>query len=350
MKKQLCSILSLLMIAGFSGCGDNKTKTKLIGTDVTSGTPASTSLPASQNPTATSVTLLYKTCFFGVGAGGISLSPSNGLRLATADTGGLPTPNALGEYIISDASGVNVKVTFKDANNVNCIMATSQILDGSSLITYASQSLASSQLKLSSTDLTTLMTWVMTGTSRYIPSMWLKYDGTVPLGWYTLAAADIGTDTSLLQTKMATFYANFSAFLLRTFPTTMSTVVSGTSSGAVLNLTMSSAMPSTGRPTNTAPATMTGGGSVTLPDGTALSVEVNVSIGDDGPIAGTQLFSTSTGLSGTMTFQFDGSMSGTIRQSGVLVATVSIASNGTGTYTDLTVTPNQVYDITDAKP
>lgn len=372
MKKQFCSILSLLLIAGISGCGDNKTKQKLIGTNVLDGTATTvtaTPLPSSSNPTATSVSVLYATAFYGTGAGGFSLSPrmriSSPRMTPSADMGdGMGTLNTTtGQYESTDATGASIKISFLDASSNILVLAPTKIINTTGqLLTYASQSLLSTTIALTldstSAGLATLQTliayWAAGGGSRYIPSAWLYANGT-PLAWYELKSADVDTtNTTTIATSVAAFSAKFQTFLLSNFPKTMVTNVSGSlpASGVTsMDINIRSDMPTT-RPTAASPAHMTGTGTITLTSGNSLDITaVDLYVSDAGPIRGTQTFScTATGETGTLTFASDGSMSGTIMKNGQQVGSISISANGSGTYTDLSVTPNQPYTISNAKP
>jgi hypothetical protein len=93
---------------------------------------------------------------------------------------------------------------------------------------------------------------------------------------------------------------------------------------------------------------MTGNGTITFDTGEIITVTASMSCADTGPIGGTQSFSSTSGESGTMTFNADGSMDGVVMKNGARIATMHIAADGNGTFTDLST--GQTYAINDAKP
>ena len=101
-------------------------------------------------------------------------------------------------------------------------------------------------------------------------------------------------------------------------------------------------------PTDDNPQHMDGGGTITFDTGARWDVVCELNIGANGPVGGTQTFTSTTGESGRLTFNPNRSMDGVMAMNGVNVAKILINADGTGTYTDLTT--GTEYEITDAMP
>jgi hypothetical protein len=338
MKKYLGSLLAVVVIAGICGCGDNKTKEKLLGTTLVTSTTA-TGGSFTSSPDATSMTALYKTSFMGAGAGNFSYSspqrygaPTCGAPSGSEGTG-LGTPNADGEYVITDPMGMTVKIKFKNGSDT-VYMNFDKVFTSAGLTCYGSQSLSGTQYTLGR-DSASVQS-LIAALPVYIPSIWIKASTGAPMSWYTLNSAKLTAGLTDLGTWMQS-----------NFPDTMVNTVTGAIAGGTINMTMTTTN-TAGRPTVANPVTMTGNGTITFDTGEVLTVTSNMSVGDHGPVSGTQTFSSSLGRSGVMTFKSDGSMDGTISMSGTVVATIHINADGTGTFTD--VATGKTYSITGAKP
>ena len=343
MKKLTSSILILAVIAGIYGCGDNKTKEKLIGTAVIDSGSAGGASSFLASPDATSMTALYKAAFMGGGAGSFSMSaparygaPAAYRAGASADDGvGLGTPDADGAYSVPDALGMTVKVTFKSAGGDAVYMDFTKVFAGQTLFMYRPASLASGvRTTVGGADFNPLALTF----PQYVPSIWIKASDREPLGWFPInSLATMEADMAGLGNWMTSASA---------FPTTMENKVTGPVPGGTLNMTMTTAMPS-GRPADAAPVTMTGSGTITFDTGEVWTLSQSMQVGTNGPVGGTMSYTSTTGETGTMTFNANGTMDGVQTLNGATVGTIHINADGTGTYTDK---DGKVYAITGAKP
>lgn len=281
---------------------------------------------------AASVVALYKAAYAGAGTGNFSLQsvsePGNKKTtyISLPDTRGLGTFNsATGEYQFTDLMGMTISVKFTKSADV-VYMRIDKIFSGQDVILYNSKD---------ENGTTSTLTAYLSNTNPptvYLPSVWFYLSTGKPLDWFTIIG--VNSLNGLVN------------FMTNTFPDTITARVSGKVSDGTLNFTMTGTMPE-GKPTDSNPISMTGGGTITFDTGQVWTVSNNVSAGDNGPIGGTQTFTSSDGRSGVMTFSADGSMSGTINKDGITVATVAIKADGTGVYTD--VAQGKTYAITDAK-
>jgi hypothetical protein len=337
MKKYLSLLLAVTVLAVISGCGDNKTKQKLYGTSLVNANSGSSSYTS--NPTAASMTALYKVTFSGAGAG--SFSSSGAIRRSgaqtivqgapSADDGvGLGNRNGNGEYVMADpVLGMTVKVAFKNASDDTVYMNFANVFGSDGLYAYDTESLTSTKYALGGG--TPSMEFGLS-MPNYIPSIWTRVGGE-PDQWFPLNAVD---DMNDLESWMTT----------TSFPQSMLTTVTGAIPGGSMIMTLTTAMAR--KATDANPLTMSGNGTVTFDTGEVWTITSNLSIGANGPIAGTQTFSSTNGNTGSLLFNSDGSMDGSMSNGGVVIATIHINSDGTGTYTDMAT--SQTYTITDARP
>lgn len=331
--KKILSLLTVgVFMLGLSSC-DNKTKEKVINGGVISGTSSYLS-----SPPAASMTMLYKVAFMGSGAGDFSYTAGapalKGPRRTASADGGLGTPNADGTYTLEDDEmGMTVTLNFKKSNQT-VFMALSNLISGTGLCLYDGETLTATKTILNESFNPLAVSW-----PQHIPALWSWAANAQPIDWFDLADASA---LATLETGLNTWITGTAAF-----PDTIVNTVNGTVAGALVNLSMTTAM-SSGMPTDAAPQSMTGGGTITFDTGAVWTVTCALSIGAEGPIGGTQTFTSTTGESGSLTFNADGSMDGAMAMNGVNIATIHINADGTGTYTDLTT--GTEYDITDAMP
>lgn len=331
--KKILSLLTVgVFMLGMSSCS-NKAKEKVVNGGIIDGSGSYLS-----SPPAASMTMLYKVAFMGSGAGDFSYTAGapalKGPRRSASADGGLGTPNDDGTYTLDDAEmGMTVTLNFKKSNQT-VYMALSNLISGTGLCLYDGESLSATKTILNESFNPLGVSW-----PQHIPALWSWASNDQPIDWYDLA------DPSAL----ATLETGLNAWITGTaaFPDTIVNTVNGTVAGAVVNLSMTTAM-SSGIPTDAAPQTMTGGGTITFDNGAVWTVNCALTIGDEGPIGGRQIFDSTTGESGVLTFNANGSMDGVMAMNGVNIATIHINADGTGTYTDLTT--DTEYDITDAMP
>ena len=320
MKKFSLFLIPILIgVVVFVGCGKNEKKTSLLtGTSVDS---------YQSSPMASSVVTLFSVSNDGATSGDTSYGAP---RKVGTQMEGIGEANANGEYSFTDPKGMTIKIQFKKGTEVVYFNLEGPFGPAlSNLYLYASQSLSETEKILASSVGQT------TTFPRYIPAMFCKLSDNTPNTWYAIPTIQ---DMSGLSTGLKTFIES-------NFPDSMVNKVSGSIPNGTIDLTLTTAM--TKKPTDANPATMTGSGTITLNNGVVLTItSISIKVGDNGPISGTQTFTTSTGESGTMTFNADRSMDGTITKDGVVIATVHINADGTGTYTD--VVTGQTYTITGA--
>lgn len=330
--KKIFSLLAVgVFMLGLSSC-DNKTKEKVLNGGIISG--SSSYLTCSP---AASMTMLYKVAFVGAGAGSVSYAGAPALKSARRASGsddgaGLGTPNADGTYTMDDDElGMTVKLNFKKGANT-VYMDMSNLMSGTGLCLYSAELLSATKTIFTGES-------VPSSFPQYIPALWVRAVDSAPIAWYPINN----------QPELLALETGFNAWITGSsaFPDTIINTVNGTVVGAVVNLSMTTSMTS-GCPTNAAPQAMSGSGTITFEDGAVWTVTCALSIGSEGPIGGTQSFTSTTGESGTLTFNTDGSMDGVMASSGVNIATIHINADGTGTYTDLTT--GTEYDITGALP
>ena len=351
MKKLTSLTLTAAVLLSLYGCGDNKTKEKLLGTTIVNSTVISGSSSGSytSNPTASSVTTLYNASFMGSGAGSFSYGAprrSFGRAISGGGGAGLGTPDANGDYKINDSHSLGMTVTLSfEKNSQKVYMNLDNAFANGGLYMYApvgtTKSLSGTKYTLSgSADANTVGYYLSQVGSLYIPSIWIKASDQTPIDWYEVTSSKFQNALNDLNTWMTA----------TTFPDKMTNTVSGTipGGGGTMNMTMTSDMPITGKPTNLLTASMSGSGTISFTSGETWAIITNMSIGDNGPVSGTQSFSSSNGTSGTMTFASDGSMTGVILSGTTTIATISVNANGTGTYTDTAT--GKTYSISGAKP
>ena len=328
MKRYLSLILTALFVTGLTGCGDNKTAKKLLGTDMVVA-PAGASSVASTK--ANSVKALYKSASIGAGAGAYSAAPGRFYSSARGGLG-LGTPNSNGEYTVSDTSlGMTSTIKFVKSGQT-VYMDLTKVISGTSVLLYTAQDITGTGITLTSY---TASYNPATSPTVYVPAFWLKASNNQPIAWLTATTP--------------TAFSGMEAFFTATsYPDSMVNTVSGSVPGGTISMTLTSAMPST-KPTDANPATMTGNGTIKISaTGETLTVTASLSIGASGPVGGTQSFTSTSGESGVMTYSSDGSMTGTVSKGGLVVATITISSSGSGTYTDKD--SGKTYSITGAKP
>jgi hypothetical protein len=339
MKKYLSLLLAVTVLAGISGCGDNKTKQKLYGTSLINATSGNSYV---NNPTAASMTALYKVTFAGAGAGDFSTGGMSVIRRSegmsviqgapSADEGvGLGTPNGNGAYVMADpVLGMTVTVAFSKGGT-GVYMDFTKLFGSDGLYLYSDDLLTATKSVMNQ-DFNPL---ALTTFPQYIPSIWLRADTHQPERWYPI-------------NSLATFSDDFdglSAWMMGTsFPDLMTTTVTGAVPGGTMNLSMTTTM--VARATNETPVNMTGNGTITFDTGEVWTITSNLNIGENGPINGTQTFTSTNGNTGTLTF-LNGSMDGSVSAAGVTIATIHINADGTGTYTDMAT--STTYNITDAQ-
>ncbi len=305
----------------FVGCGKNEKKSALL-----TGTTITTTQDSSASPMASSVKALCITSGAGAGAGTTSRGAPAKVGTVMPELG---EAKDNGEYSFTNPMGMTIKLQFKKGTDVVYfnLEAPFVTFPPTNLYLYDSQSLSEvDKILASSVGQTTTF-------PRYIPAMFCKLDG-VPIAWYAIPTIQ---DMSGLETGLGTF-------IQTNFPDSMVTNVSGSIPGGTISMSLTSSM--TQKPTNTNPSHQTGNGTITLNTGQVLDVTVDLYIGANGPVSGTQKFTSSTGESGTMTFAADGSMSGVVKKDGVTIGTVVINADGTGTYTDTAT--GQTYTISGA--
>ncbi len=340
MKKYFSVLCAAVLLAGLNGCGDNKTRNKLVGTEMVDANSGS---GYTSNPVAASMTALYKASCMGSGAGGFTYSGPRRFGAPSMAPGGeagagLGSRNANGEYVTVDSVlGMTVTLAFKKSGNT-VYMDFDKAFSQNGLFMYAAQSFSSTQYTLTSgVDPNDIMTALLSA-SLWIPGVWTYASNGNPVSWYEVTTV-----------KMMSNLSDLSAWMTDStrFPDSLVNTVTGAIPGGTMNMTMTTAMPS-GRPTDASPCSMTGSGTVTFDTGEIWSVTSSMSIGDSGPIGGTQSFTSSDGTTGTLTFNADGSMDGLVASAGATVATMHVNADGTGTFTD--TASGQTYSITNARP
>lgn len=320
MKKFSLFLISILIGVIFSsGCGKNEKKTSLLtGTSVDS---------YESSPMASAVVALFKAAGTGAGAGTTSYGAPAKVGTKMQELG---EADAEGKYTIIDPMGMTIKIQFKKGTDVVYFNLEGPFGTSlSNLYLYASQSLSETdKILASSIGLTTTF-------PRYIPAMFCKLSDNTPIAWHPISSlADLQNLSSGLLT-----------FIQSNFPDSMTNTVTGNIPRGTINLTLNTTM--TQKATDANPAHMTGSGTITLHMGQVLSVTVDMCVGANGPVSGTQTFTSSTGETGTLTFHSDGSVSGVVKSTdGTTVATIKISADGTGTYTDIAT--GKTYIITGA--
>jgi hypothetical protein len=310
-------VLTSLLLMGlllFTGCHKDKV------TD-TEDDPVASTL---DTQLATTADALYTVVGVGAGAGTTSFGV-RGRSYIGSTMEGLGEADANGFYTVSDPGmpGVVCKLKFKSGtdtvyfNMENALGATQ-----ADPLLYLDTDLSASSIALSTIPAGPSASLVQF--PRYIPTMFCKLSDNKPLDWFTIPTV---LDLTTLEADLTTFINDH-------FPTSMENTVNGTVNGATVSMALTSAQ--INKPTDALPATLTGGGTITLSTGEVLTIVSAVTVGASGPIGGTQTFSSNTGgITGVLTFHTDKTMTGTISQNGVAIATISIAANGTGTLTDI---------------
>lgn len=256
------------------------------------------------------------------GEDGVADSPGMSAKIKFTDN------PATGEYELTDAMGMSIKMKFTEDAQV-VFINESKIFAQNDFLLYTAQNISGTTVSLTAYA----AGYKTNDPAVYIPSIWFYFSSGQPLAWLTINNPDE--------------LNNILTFMLSSFPDTATVTVNGSVLGGTMTMTMTAGMPS-GKPTDTNPVTMTGTGTVTFDTGERWDISANLSEGDDGPVSGNQVFTSTSGKAGTMTFNADGSMNGTITKDGVTVATVYINADGAGTYTD--VANGVTYDIKDVKP
>lgn len=165
----------------------------------------------------------------------------------------------------------------------------------------------------------------------YIPCMWRILSTNAPMstGWLTISASNLST----LSTAMNTFFNDWSNY----GPKGMFMIIDVTDAGgATMHMEMSSAFQN-GPPTNTAPQHVTGSGYRTETDGQKVTIKnMDMYIGDNGPISGTMETTCNLGHKALMTWNADGTADGTLYDTdGVtLMGTIHINADKTAYWTD----------------
>jgi hypothetical protein len=324
--KKLILVTSLLLMTTMllTGCGENKKKAEILGL---SSAPVVAS--ALDTQLASSADALYSMTKAGTGVGAVSVGVRGHSFIGTTMEG-LGTADADGYYTVTNSgvTGMVCKVRFKKGSdavyfNMENILGTAQ--DDPQL--YIDQDLTAAKIALSSVPQgpgATLVGW-----PRYVPSMFCKVTDDKPLAWFPIdSALDLGTN------PVADFETDFNAWLSSNFPDSMENTVTGTIAAGTLALSLTSTM--TDKPTDANPAHLAGTGTLTMASGDVMTITSAVDVGASGPVGGTQSFTSTGGMSGTMTFHSDKTMTGVISKDGAVIATISVAADGTGTLTDLT--------------
>ncbi|MEW6557364.1 MAG: hypothetical protein AB1349_08415 [Elusimicrobiota bacterium] len=281
-------------------------------------------------PMASAMVALFSVSNDGAGAGTTTYGAP---KLVGTNMGDIGEADAEGYYSKTDPKGMTVKMQFKKGTDVVYFnMENTFPADHSGIYLYASQSLSVTPTKLGqNANPQEIMALTF---PQYIPAMFCKLSDNQPLAWLTISSL------AAMQTSSDTI----KEFIESNFPDSLTNKITGNIPKGTIDLTLTTSM--TQKPTTTQPATMTGGGTITLTTGEVLTVTVSLQIGPNGPIGGTQTFTASTGEVATMTFNADGSMDGTITKNGVVIATIHINADGTGTYTD--VATGKTYTISNA--
>ncbi len=329
--KKFIVFTSLLLIGLLllTGCGDNKKKAELFGLTNTATTVTSSAL---DTQLATTAEALYTVAGVGAGAGTTSFGVP-GRRYVGTNMDSLGEADDEGFYTITapGLSGITCKLQFKKGSEV--VYFNMEQIFGQNMGTlqlYPSDSLTSTPVTLADMP-TTNPILLAAFFPKYIPAMFCKLDGTA-LAWHTIAAADVAGDPTNAE---STILAALVDFINANFPDTMENTVTGRHGGATIALSLTAEMPAN-KPTDADPAELTGSGTVTLDTGEILTIVSDVTVGANGPIGGTQTFeSTTSGLSGVLTFHTDQTLTGTISRDGVAIATIAIAADGTGTLTNI---------------
>lgn len=323
-KLSLVLIPILIGVVFFVGCGKNEKKTSLLtGTTTTSS--------YTNSPMASSVVALFRSSQSG--STGANSGSTQSPALVGTIMPQLGEADVNGEYTFTDPMGMTVKMKFKKGSDIVYYFNMAGTFDTSvtpwSLYLYvSSQSLSVSKIHASEVNQNTSF-------PRYVPSIFCKLTDNTPIAWLTVVNLS----------GMSTLAADLKTFIESNFPDSLAVNVTGSIPNGTISLALTTSM--TQKPTADKPAHMTGTGTITLNNGVTLTLNsIDVYIGPNGPQSGSQTFTASTGETGTMTFNADGSMDGKITKDGVVIATVHINADGTGTYTDLTT--NQTYSITAA--
>lgn len=318
MKKNI--VLTSLLLIGLlllTACGENKKKAELFGLN--------TAVASAQDmQLASSVGALYDVTKIGAGVGTTSFGV-RGRSYVGSNITGLGEADATGEYTVTNSGtpGMVCKVKFlKGTEVVYFNMAKTFGPNNDSLLLYTTKDLGTTPNTLADIPRDATIT---TFFPKYLPSMFSKLDGT-PLDWLTITLPADPTQA------LTTIRADVTTFISNNFPDSMVNTVNGTIAGGTIALTLNASM--TDKPTDAKPAHLTGSGTITMTSGEVLAVNCDVYVGASGPVSGTQTFTSTSGISGTMTFNADKTMSGTISKAGAVIATVSIAADGTGTLTD----------------
>lgn len=313
--KKFVVLTSLLLIGLLllTGCSKDKV------TD-TVDNPVATTL---DTQLATTADALYGVTKVGVGAGTTNFGVRGRTYVGSTMTGLGEANDTTGEYTVADPGMPGVTCTLKFLHGIDVVyfnMAGAFGTNNDTLQLYSDTDLTASKILV--TDVPQDQTAAALF-PRYIPSMFSKLTDNKPISWFTITAPG----------DMVTMETDLNAFINSNFPDSMVNRVSGTVGGATISLALTSTM--TDKPTDLKPATMIGGGTITLSTGEVLTIVSNVTVGASGPIGGTQTFSSTSGLSGTMTFKADKTMDGTVSKDGVLIANIHINVDGTGTLTDV---------------
>jgi hypothetical protein len=320
--KKFIVLTSLLLIGSLllTGCGENKKTSSLFG--MTSTPAATASLMDTQ--LATTAGALYDVTKVGAGVGTTTFGVRGRSYVGSTVTG-LGEANDAGEYTVTNTGTTGLICTVKFLNSGQVVYFNMENPFGTTLDTlqlYSAQDLSASKITIADVprDATALALL-----PRYIPSMFCKLSDNEPLSWFSI--------TSVAGLDQAAMEASINTFITNNFPDSMVNTVNGTMVAGTLSLTLTSTM--TDKPTDANPADLAGSGTMTLATGEILAITVDVQVGATGPVGGTQTFTSTSGLSGTLTFNADKTMTGTISQNDVVIATISIAANGTGTLTDV---------------
>jgi hypothetical protein len=326
--KKLILVTSLLLMTTMllTGCGENKKKAEILGL---SSAPVVAS--ALDTQLASSADALYSMTKAGTDVGAVSVGVRRHSFVGT-DMEGLGSADAEGYYTLTNTgvTGMVCKIRFKNGSdpvyfNMENILGTG--LDDPQLYTDQDLTAAKTALSLVPHDATAFAI----GWPRYVPSMFCKVSDNKPLDWFEITSpTDLGTDPNLATL----FETNFNNWISSHFPDSMENTVTGTIAAGTLALSLTSTM--TDKPTDANPAHLAGTGTLTMDSGDVMTITSAVDVGASGPVGGTQSFTSTGGMSGTMTFHSDKTMTGVISKDGAVIATISVAADGTGTLTDLT--------------
>lgn len=130
MNKYLSLLITVFFIAGFSGCGDNKTKGKLIGTSIVTSSSDGNTAQAS-TPQGSSAAMMANAASMAAMAGmggSAARSPAPALNAALTaaktsaeDLAGLTGPDANGFFTYPGITGSTMKIQFLKADGVTWI-------------------------------------------------------------------------------------------------------------------------------------------------------------------------------------------------------------------------------------